>query len=93
MLAGRNAWLTLDNKISPEVRSTYLPNIWQASTLDGKSFGIPWYLTTRVTIYNNDILKQAGISKPPANYTELAEAARQIKDKTGKYALFTTFVP
>ncbi|PSB41125.1 ABC transporter substrate-binding protein [Cyanosarcina cf. burmensis CCALA 770] len=93
VLAGRNAWLTLDNKISPEVRSTYLPNIWQASTLDGKSFGIPWYLTTRVTIYNSDLLKQAGVAKPPATYAELAQVAKQVKEKTGKYAFFATFVP
>ena len=39
------------------------------------------------------MLKKAGISKPPATYTELAAAARQIKDQTGKYAFFTTFVP
>ncbi|MBD2295833.1 sugar ABC transporter substrate-binding protein [Anabaena sphaerica FACHB-251] len=92
-LAGRNAWLDLDAKVPSEVRSSYLPNIWQASTLNGKSFGIPWYLTTRLTIYNTDLLKQAGIIKPPATYTELAQAAQQIKDKTGKYAFFATFVP
>ncbi|WP_413172832.1 ABC transporter substrate-binding protein [Anabaena azotica] len=92
-LAGRNAWLDLDAKIPNEVRSSYLPNIWQASTLNGKSFGIPWYLTTRLTIYNTDLLKQAGITKPPATYTELAQAAQQIKDKTDKYAFFATFVP
>lgn len=92
-LATRNAWLDLDINVPADVRSTYLPNIWKASTLNGKSFGIPWYLTTRLTIYNTDLLKKAGISKPPATYTQLAEAARQIKDKTGKYAFFTTFVP
>ncbi|MDF5724046.1 MAG: sugar ABC transporter substrate-binding protein [Rhizonema sp. PD37] len=92
-LAGRNAWLNLDAKVPNEVRSSYLPNIWKASTLNGKSFGIPWYLTTRLTIYNTDLLKQAGISKPPSSYTELAQAAQQIKDKTGKYAFFVTFVP
>ncbi|AFZ57541.1 sugar ABC transporter substrate-binding protein [Anabaena cylindrica FACHB-243] len=92
-LAGRNAWLDLDAKVSSEVRSSYLPNIWQASTLNGKSFGIPWYLTTRLTIYNTDLLKQAGINKAPATYAELGQAAQQIKDKTGKYAFFATFVP
>lgn len=93
VLASRNAWLDLETKIPSEVRSTYLPNIWKASTLNGKSFGIPWYLTTRLTIYNTDILKQAGISQPPATYAELAQLAKQIKENTGKYAFFTTFVP
>jgi putative chitobiose transport system substrate-binding protein len=92
-LAGRNAWLDLDTKLPNEVRSSYLPNIWKASTLNDKSFGIPWYLTTRLTIYNTDLLKQAGINKPPATYPELAQVAQQIKDKTGKYAFFVTFVP
>lgn len=92
-LAARNAWLDLDTKIPAEVRQQYLSNIWQSSTLNGKSFGIPWYLTTRVAIYNTDLLEQAGISKPPATYAELAQAAKQIKDKTGKYAFFATAVP
>ena len=93
VLAARNAWLDLDNKVPSDVRSTYLPNIWKASTLNGKSFGIPWYLTTRLTIHNTDLLKQAGINNPPATYDALAQVAKQVKEKTGKYAFFTTFVP
>ena len=92
-LAGRNAWLNLDAKVPNEVRSSYLPNIWKSSTLNGKSFGIPWYLTTQLTIYNTDLLKRAGINKAPSTYIELAQVAQQIKDKTGKYAFFVTFVP
>lgn len=92
-LAARNAWLELDGKVTPAEQQQYLPNIWKASTLEGKSFGIPWYLTTRVAIYNTDLLKQAGINQPPATYAELAQVAQQIKDKTGKYAFFATFVP
>jgi putative chitobiose transport system substrate-binding protein len=93
LLAGRNAWLDLDSRIPEQVRSTYLPNIWKASVLDGKSFGIPWYLTTQVTIYNTELFKKAGIAKPPATYTELAQVAKQVKEKTGKFAFFVTFVP
>jgi putative chitobiose transport system substrate-binding protein len=92
-LAARNAWLPLDDRISADVKEQYLPNIWKASILDGKSFGIPWYLTTRVTIYNTDLLKKAGVSQPPTTYAELSQVAKQIKDKTGKYAFFATLVP
>jgi putative chitobiose transport system substrate-binding protein len=92
-LAGRKAWLDLNQAISPEVRSQYLPNIWQASTLNGVSFGIPWYLTTAVTIYNQEILKAAGVDAPPKTYAELADIAQKVKDKTGKSAFFVTFVP
>ncbi|HEY9829881.1 MAG TPA: sugar ABC transporter substrate-binding protein [Stenomitos sp.] len=92
-LASRNAWLELDSRVPESVRQQYLPNIWKDSTLNGKSFGIPWYLTSRVTIYNKDLLQKAGISQPPATYAELAQVAKQIKDKTGKYAFFVTVVP
>jgi putative chitobiose transport system substrate-binding protein len=92
-LASRNAWLELDSRVPQTVRQQYLPNIWKDSTLNNKSFGIPWYLTSRVTIYNKDLLQKAGVSKPPATYAELAQVARQIKEKTGKYAFFITLVP
>lgn len=92
-LATRNALLNLDNQVSEQARQLYLPNIWKASTIDDLSFGIPWYLTTRITIYNQDLLKQAGISQPPATYAEISEFAKKVKEKTGKYALFVTFVP
>ena len=92
-LAGRNAWMDLDGKVGAGDRAQYLPKIWQANTLDGKSFGIPWYLSTSITIYNQDLLKQAGVAHPPTTYAELAQVAKQVKEKTGKYAFFTTFVP
>lgn len=92
-LAGRNAWLELDERISETDKAQYLPNIWKASTLEEKSFGIPWYLSSGLTIYNQDLLQQAGISEPPASYEELAQVAKQIKEKTGKYAFFATVVP
>ena len=92
-LASRNAWLELDDRVSAEAKDQYLPNIWQASTLNGSSFGFPWYLTTGVSIYNTEILQQAGITTPPATYEALADAARAIRERTGKYAYFVTFVP
>ncbi|MEO1590035.1 MAG: sugar ABC transporter substrate-binding protein [Cyanobacteria bacterium J06632_22] len=92
-LASRNAWMTLDDKVSSEERSTYLPKIWDATTLNGESFGFPWYLTTRVTLYNEDLFAQAGVTAPPTTYAELADVAQKIKDETGKYAFFISFVP
>ncbi|MEM7797169.1 MAG: extracellular solute-binding protein, partial [Cyanobacteria bacterium P01_C01_bin.118] len=92
-LASRNAWLPLDNQLTSEQQAVYLPKVWQATTLNGESFGFPWYLTTRVTLFNTELLQQAGLSQPPSTYAELADAAKQIKEKTGKYAFFISFVP
>lgn len=100
-LATRNAWLNLEDVVSPEVKATYLPKIWDASTIEvcqenqcrDRTFGLPWYLTTNITIYNQNLLDQANIKQAPTNYQELATAAKTIKEKTGKYAFFISFVP
>lgn len=92
-LAARNAWLDLDPVLTKGESKEYLPSIWQAGTLDGKAFSFPWYLTSNITIYNQELFAKAGIVKPPITYQELAQTAKQIKEKTGKYAFFTTFVP
>ena len=100
-LATRNAWLDLNEVVTPEMQSVYLPKIWDASTIEvcqenkcsDRTFGIPWYLTTTITIYNKNLLTTAGIKEPPQTYQELATAAKTIKEKTGKYAFFISFVP
>ncbi|MGD1807494.1 ABC transporter substrate-binding protein [Dapis sp. BLCC M126] len=93
LLTRPNAWLNLDTILSDSVRNEYLPNLWQASQINGKSFGIPWYCTTNITIYNSQLFKQAEVDRPPTNYTELAKVAKQIKEKTDKYAFFVSFSP
>jgi putative chitobiose transport system substrate-binding protein len=99
-LATRNAWLNLNEVVPTEVKNTYLPQIWQASSIkvceenkcNDTTFGLPWYLTTRVTIYNQKLLESADLQQAPKTYEELATVAKQVKAKTGKYAFFTTFV-
>ena len=100
-LATRNAWLDLDELVTPDVKASYLEKIWQASTIEicqennceEQTFGLPWYLTTTITIYNQKLLQAAGVSQAPTTYQELATAAKTIKEKTGKYAFFISFVP
>ena len=92
-LATQGAWLSLDDKLTDAEKAVYLPKIWEATQLNGESFGFPWYLTARVALYNTEIFEAAGISEPPATFEELAEVAKQIKEKTGKYAFFISFVP
>lgn len=100
-LATKNAWLGLNEIVTSETQKKYLPQIWQASTIEvcqqnscqDQTFGIPWYLTTNITIYNQQLLNAGGIKQTPQTYKELAITAKQVKDKTGKYALFISFVP
>ncbi|HEY9814796.1 MAG TPA: sugar ABC transporter substrate-binding protein [Candidatus Obscuribacterales bacterium] len=92
-LAGRNAWLDLNEQVPAEVQQQYLSKIWQANSLNGQSFALPWYLATSITISNTAILDEAGMTTPPSTFEELAAAAAQIRERTGKYAFFVSFVP
>ena len=92
-LAGRNAWLDLNEQVPAEVQQQYLSKIWQANSLNGQSFALPWYLATSITISNTAILDEAGMTTPPSTFEELAAAAAQVRERTGKYAFFVSFVP
>jgi putative chitobiose transport system substrate-binding protein len=100
-LASRQAWLDLSTKVPPQIQGEYLANIWNASTIElceaqqcsNVTFGLPWYLTSPVTIYNKDLLSRAEVAEIPKTYEELAQVAAKVKEKTGKYAFFVTFVP
>ncbi|UXH43218.1 sugar ABC transporter substrate-binding protein [Rossellomorea vietnamensis] len=89
-LAELDALVDMDEMVPEDVKSKYFENIWSSNTFDGKTFGIPWYLSSQVTMYNSDIFKEAGLDpeKAPATFEELSDVAKTIKDKTGKYAFF-----
>jgi putative chitobiose transport system substrate-binding protein len=91
-LAAKNAWLELDSKLANGTSQEFIPGMWKANGLGGKTFGLPWYITTNITIYNQELLNKAGLAQPPKTYQELAQAAKQIKEKTGKYAFFVTLL-
>ena len=91
-LAEKKSLVDMQSAISEGDRQVYFPNIWKANQLDDSTFGLPWYVATDITIYNRALFTQAGLdpAKPPTTFAELAIAAAQIKEKTGKYAFLLT---
>lgn len=87
-LASRGVLVNLKKYVSKEDYEKYIAESWDASTLGNVTFGVPWYITSSITIYNADILKKAGLNPdaPPKTYDELGNISRTIKEKTGKYA-------
>jgi len=51
--------------------------------VDGTTYGVPWYVETRVLYYRTDIAEKAGITEPPATWDELKEMASAMKEKGG----------
>jgi putative chitobiose transport system substrate-binding protein len=67
--------------------AAYLPSAWAANQLAGKTFAVPWYLSTTVTLYHRDVLAKAGVPVP-SNFSQLQSAAAAIRQRTGSYAWF-----
>jgi multiple sugar transport system substrate-binding protein len=53
----------------------------QSMTYEGKQYGITYYTDYMGFIYNAEMLKRAGISAPPASWSEVTDQAKIIKDK------------
>lgn len=78
-LASKGALQDLSAKVPKDVQRSYFPYAIDASTLDGKLIGLPWYLSTQVAIYNKDLLAKAGLKTLPDTYRGLADAAPAFK--------------
>src|SRR5205085_2245233 len=46
----------------------YFPGIWQTNLVDGKLYGVPWYVDTRLLFYRRDLLALAGYAQPPRSW-------------------------
>jgi multiple sugar transport system substrate-binding protein len=63
--------------------SDYFPGIWDTNIVDGKLWGVPWYVDTRVMFYRRDMLARAGYAKPPQTWAEWMKAMNAIKRIVG----------
>jgi multiple sugar transport system substrate-binding protein len=70
----------LDEVPSNIDKTQFFEGAWNTASFNGKTYGVPWYVETRLLYYRQDILDKAGV-KPPTNWDELKAAAKAIKDK------------
>lgn len=71
--------------------NNYLPNVLAlAQTDDGKQIGVPYSISVPVLFYNPEIFAKAGLdpNNPPKTWSQVAAAAKQIKDNTGTVGFF-----
>lgn len=89
-LASKKALVNFNDYITEEQKETYLPASLEACTIGDFLFGVPWYITSSITIYNENELKEAGIDNPPATFDELIKIMPVIKEKFRHYAYIPT---
>jgi multiple sugar transport system substrate-binding protein len=61
----------------------FFPGAWQSTEVGGTSYGVPWYVETRVLYYRKDLAEKAGWSEPPQTWEELKTFAQDMESKGG----------
>jgi multiple sugar transport system substrate-binding protein len=77
-------WLAPLDKYCPNVKDyskEVAPYALQGMTYNGNVYGVSYYADTLDFIYNDAMLKKAGITAPPATLDDLYNQAKQLKEK------------
>ncbi len=69
------------DRISPEMRKNIFPSGWDVTTVNGRTYGMPWMLDAKYFFYNEKLLAAAGFKTPPRTLEELVTQARALKAK------------
>ena len=64
-------------------KSQFFPGAQKTTEVDGTSYGIPWYVETRLVYYRTDLAKKAGYTAPPKDWEGLKAMAKAMQDKAG----------
>jgi len=62
-------------------RPDFFEGIWDTNVVDGKTYGIPWYVDTRVIFYRTDLLAAAGYKQMPTTWADWRTAMEKIKSR------------
>lgn len=64
--------------------------IWDTNVVDGKLYGLPWYVDTRVLFYRRDLLAAAGVAEVPTRWDTWQASLHALKRHLGpdRFAIF-----
>lgn len=61
----------------------FFDGIWDTNVIGGHTYGIPWYVDTRLLFYRTDLVADAGYATPPSTWSGWVEVMRRIKEQRG----------
>ena len=61
----------------------YFAGILDANRIDGTTYGVPWYVDTRLLFYRSDLVEQAGFAGPPADWQSWVAQMAGVKHVVG----------
>jgi ABC-type glycerol-3-phosphate transport system substrate-binding protein len=76
----------LDDLMGADFLANFQPSGIQAMTVDGKLYGMPYFLDPRGLYYRTDLFEQAGIA-PPVTFADVREAAKALNSPPAVYGI------
>lgn len=65
----------------------FFPGAWNSTVVDGVSYGVPWYVETRVLFYRSDLAQEAGVAEAPATWDDLKNLATAYQENGAKWGV------
>jgi multiple sugar transport system substrate-binding protein len=59
--------------------ATFFEGAWGTTVVDGTSYGVPWYVETRLIYYRTDLAEEGGFNQAPATWDELTQLAEALQ--------------
>ena len=76
-----DGWIARSEALRPE---DFFPGILDANVIEGATWGIPWYVDTRLLFYRTDLFAAAGVASPPRTWSEWLDALARVKARAGR---------
>ncbi|MGH2382473.1 MAG: extracellular solute-binding protein, partial [Candidatus Limnocylindria bacterium] len=67
--------------------SQFFEGAWETTVVDGTSYGVPWYVETRLLYYRTDLAEEGGVTEPPATWDDLKALAEGIQGAGAQYGI------
>ena len=65
----------------------FFEGAWDTTVVDGVSYGVPWYVETRLVYYRTDLAEEGGFNQAPATWDELTQLAQATVDGGAEYGI------
>ena len=64
-------------------KGDFFEGAWNTTVVGGTSYGVPWYVETRLLYVNKDVAAKAGVTSAPKSWDDFKAAVTALKEKGG----------
>jgi multiple sugar transport system substrate-binding protein len=65
----------------------FFEGAWDTTVVDGTSYGVPWYVETRVLYYRTDLAEQGGVTEAPTDWDGLKALGQAMQEAGAEYGI------